>query len=224
MNISDFPPFIRWADFRGLLGVREGFRVEDFSRLIQRHAVPIFDAECRPVALPDKLGQLPMSEEEQFCASFDWPGGTTVEGLQAGDFQLETLAVIRALAAEGEPMGENARAYLESEEEKIRSAKEEAEQAKSEAEWLERFKAAAKKGLTPEEVAAKRRKSSRTDPREKIDGPAAYALYKTGRYSYPRLAKIHNEAAGYGLEGEDLKRLEKRITSKAKASAKGEKA
>lgn len=247
------PDFIRWCDFRGVLGVREGFLIEDLERLALKHLIPTFDAELCPVALPDWPEEQhaaaydwpnlspeeqydaaydgPGTPEERYEAAYNWPDLSTEEGRREfGRFQFDTLRVIRALAVEGEPMSDElARAYLEAERQKIQAAKEEAEQAKAEAEaakseayWLERFKAAARKGLATEEVAAKRRKSDRTDPKENIDGEAALALYKTGRYQYPELARIHNEASGYGLEGKSLKLLEKRIGHHARDSAKGD--
>ena len=245
------PDFIRWCDFRGVLGVREGFLIEDLERLALKHLIPTFDAERRPVALPDWPEEQhdaaydwpnlspeeqydaaydgPGTPEERYEAAYDWPDLSTEEGRREfGRFQFDTLRVIRALAVEGEPMSELARAYLEAERRKIQAAKEEAEQAKAEAEaakseayWLERFKTAAREGLTPEEVAAKRRQPDYSDQRENIDGEAAHVLYKTGRYPYPVLARIHNDASGYGLEGDNLKRLERRIGNKARDSAKG---
>lgn len=247
------PDFIRWCDFRGVLGVREGFLIEDLERLALKHLIPTFDAELRPVAVPSGVPDdaawdwnywgcnystfecfpapqvLPTKDRREFETWFDWPDLSTEEGRREfGRFQFDTLRVIRALAVEGEPMSELARAYLEAERQKIQAAKEEAEQAKAEAEaakseayWLERFKTAARKGLTPEEVAAKRRKPDYSDQRENIDGEAALALYKTGRYPYPELARIHNDASGYGLEGDNLKRLERRIGNRARDFAKG---
>lgn len=246
------PDFIRWCDFRGVLGVREGFLIEDLERLALKHLIPTFDAELRPVALPDWPEEQhdaaydwpnlspeeqydaaydgPGTPEERYEAAYNWPDLSTEEGRREfGRFQFDTLRVIRALAVEGEPMSELARAYLEAERQKIQAAKEEAEQAKAEAEaakseayWLERFKTAAREGLTPEEVAAKRRKPDYSDQRENIDGEAAHALYKTGRYPYPVLARIHNDASGYGLEGDNLKRLERRIGNKARDFARGD--
>jgi hypothetical protein len=244
MNISDFPPFIRWADFRGLLGVREGFRVKDFGRLVLKYTIPTFDAELRPMTLPvdprargeaaDDWPELsperlygavfdcPDTPEELHDAAFDWPDLSTEEGRQEFEgFQFDTLRVICALAAEGEPLGENVRAYLEAEDKKIQAAKEEAEQAKSEAEWLERFKAAAREGLTPEEKRERRRKPDNGVDPQKIEGEVAYVLFKTFGYPYPELAKIHNEAAGSGLEGKELDLLRRRIASSATRWAKG---
>lgn len=155
------PDFIRWCDLRGVLGVREGILIEDLERLALKHLIPTFDAELRPVALPDWPEEQHdaaydwpnLSPEEQYEAAYNWPDLSTEEGRREfGRFQFDTLRVIRALNREGEPMSELARAYLEAERQKIQAAKEEAEQAKAEAEAVaarealfERVRAAGKK-------------------------------------------------------------------------------
>lgn len=46
------PDFIRWCDFRGVLGVREGFLIEDLERLALKHLIPTFDADFAPLPFP----------------------------------------------------------------------------------------------------------------------------------------------------------------------------
>ncbi|WP_027176540.1 hypothetical protein [Desulfovibrio aminophilus] len=213
------PDFIRWCDLRGVLGVREGFLIEDLERLALKHLIPTFDAELRPVALPnwpeeqhdaaydwpnlspeehyDAAYDGPGTPEERYEAAYCWPDLSTEEGRREfGRFQFDTLRAIRALAVEGEPMSELARAYLEAERQKIQAAKEEAEQAKAEAEA-----AAAMEALFEQVRAAGKKviQGRRGDGQSKGRGhePDAYAaLNEVYHVPYKAIARAFFEGAG----------------------------
>jgi|GEM_PF-5015230 len=198
MNISDFPPFIRWADFRGLLGVREGFRVEDFCHLLLylRDPIHAFDEYGNIEAVPGRKGRVPLWPEEQFDAVWDEEVKVAAKWLQKGAFQFDTLAVIRALAAKGEPMNEKARAYLEGKLGEAQAAKEEAERKALEAE-----QAAARDALfelvraAGKSVAAGRRDGEEGKGRGH-DGEAYRVLNEKYHVLYKTIAMAFLEGAG----------------------------